>query len=134
MKLVIDTCAYSALRRNHVGVHKTLQRCERVLLSPVVLGELKFGFRGGRQEPSNLTLLSEFVAEPDVQLICVDHVTAQYYSEIQHYLKTFGLPIPTNDIWIAASAMQYGGRVLTTDAHFRRIPHILTEYVPATQI
>jgi hypothetical protein len=34
-------------------------------------------------------------------------------------------PIPTNDIWIAASAMELGAAVLTTDAHFRRISHIL---------
>ena len=37
-----------------------------------------------------------------------------------------GGPIPTNDVWIAASAMQHGLPVVTTDSHFSRVPQILT--------
>jgi tRNA(fMet)-specific endonuclease VapC len=134
MKLVIDTCAYSALVRQHKGVIDAMLRCESVLLSPVVLGELRYGFRGGDHERNNLDVLSRFIAKHSVQLIDISFETAEIYGEIQHYLKSKGLPIPTNDIWIAASAMQHGGRVLTTDAHFQRIPQIMTEYVPASQI
>jgi predicted nucleic acid-binding protein len=36
----------------------------------------------------------------------------------------------TNDVWIAASAMQYGLKVLTTDRHYIEIPQIITEYHP----
>ena len=36
----------------------------------------------------------------------------------------------TNDVWIAASAMQYGLKVLTTDKHYIEVPQIITEYHP----
>ena len=101
------------------------------MLSPVVIGELRFGFRGGSQESGNLALLSEFIAQPSVKLISVDHETAERFAEIQHYLRKQGNPLPTNDVWIAASAMQHGSRVLTNDQHFLAIPQILTEFVPS---
>ncbi len=51
--------------------------------------------------------------------------TALRYGEIITFLRRLGAPIPTNDIWIAASAMELGAAVLTTDAHFRSIPQVL---------
>ena len=38
-------------------------------------------------------------------------------------------PIPTNDIWIAASAMQHGLRLLTTDAHYQKIDQVIVDYL-----
>jgi predicted nucleic acid-binding protein len=38
--------------------------------------------------------------------------------------------IPTNDLWIAASAMQHGLKVLTADAHFLKVQQVITEHVP----
>jgi predicted nucleic acid-binding protein len=46
-----------------------------------------------------------------------------------HRMK--GTPIPTNDLWIAASAMQHGLKVLTTDKHYLEVPQIITEYFEA---
>lgn len=100
------------------------------MLSPIVIGELRHGFRGGARERANLALLSEFIAQPSVTLIHVDHETAERFAEIQYHLRKEGTPLPTNDVWIAASAMQHGSRVLTNDQHFLGIPHILTEFVP----
>jgi len=34
-------------------------------------------------------------------------------------------------LWIAASAMQHGLKVLTTDKHYLEIPQIITEYLEA---
>jgi len=42
-------------------------------------------------------------------------------------LRRSGTPIPTNDIWIAASAMQFGLTVVTTDEHFRNVGEILVD-------
>ena len=44
------------------------------------------------------------------------------------YLRKKGTPVPTNDLWIASTAMQHGLKVLTTDRHYLKIPHILAEY------
>ena len=58
----------------------------------------------------------------------MDAETAERYGAIVHALRTAGTPIPTNDLWIAASAMQHGLRVLTTDAHYNRVAQILVEF------
>jgi tRNA(fMet)-specific endonuclease VapC len=57
----------------------------------------------------------------------IDEETAERYAEILAGLRVAGTPLPINDIWIAASAMQYGLLVLTTGAHFRLIPQILVD-------
>jgi len=46
------------------------------------------------------------------------------------YLKRQGISVPTNDVWIAASAMELGLRTLTTDAHFQKIPQVIVDYHP----
>jgi tRNA(fMet)-specific endonuclease VapC len=53
---------------------------------------------------------------------------SERYAAIINYLRKNGTPIPTNDIWIAASAMEYGLKVITTDRHYLNIPLIITEF------
>ena len=71
--------------------------------------------------------MQAFLGSLHVEVLHIDEETAECYAEIAAGLKAAGTPIPTNDIWIAAGAMQYGLRVVTTDAHFRLIPQILTD-------
>jgi predicted nucleic acid-binding protein len=41
-------------------------------------------------------------------------------------LKTQGLPVPTNDVWIASTALETGARLLSLDAaRFLRIPAVI---------
>jgi tRNA(fMet)-specific endonuclease VapC len=54
-------------------------------------------------------------------------VTAQYYGKIKDGLRLKGRPIPENDIWVAAAAMQYGLPVATRDAHFNEVDGLLVE-------
>lgn len=58
----------------------------------------------------------------------VDEDTAERYAVILNGLWKARTPIPTNDMWIAASAMQYGLTVVTTDPHFLKIPQILVSH------
>ena len=62
----------------------------------------------------------------------MDEETAERYAVILNGLWTIGRPIPTNDLWIAASAMQYGLTILTTDAHFTHIAQVLVHHVALT--
>jgi predicted nucleic acid-binding protein len=71
------------------------------------------------------------LASPRVGTLDVTEETAERYAAILNALWRAGTPIPTNDIWIAASAMEYGLRVLTTDRHYQRIPQIMVDYFPA---
>lgn len=122
----LDTSAYSALLRGHPGVAQTLRRPETILVCPIVLGELRAGFRIGTQAARNEELLQSFLATPRVRTVPIDDETADRYAVIQPALRRAGTPIPTNDIWIAASAMQHGSGVVTTDPHFEHVQQIIT--------
>ncbi len=58
----------------------------------------------------------------------VDGETARRYTVIVSALRRTGTPIPTNDVWISASAMQHGLRVTTADAHYSKTPQVLVDY------
>jgi len=128
-KVLLDTSAYSALFRGEEQVKYILQEVEEVSLTPVILGELLAGFTGGRFEARNRELLKEFLETPRVRVYPIDGETSERYAAVWLHLREQGTPIPTNDLWIAASAMQHGLTVLTADQHFLKVPQILTKIV-----
>ena len=74
-----------------------------------------------------------FLASDRVVVLPVDAETSERYAAILSSLRTAGTPVPTNDVWIAATAMQHGLSVVTTDRHFANIPQILCEVLPVLQ-
>jgi predicted nucleic acid-binding protein len=102
-----------------------LQQAEAIHLSSIILGELLAGFRRGKRRKKNEQELRVFLESPRVNLLQVDEETAETYALVLNSLWDGGTPIPTNDIWIAASAMQHGLRILTTDTHFQKINQVI---------
>ena len=123
--LLVDTSAYSASLRNHVEVVRMLRDAPIIHFSPVVIGELMSGFRRGKYRRKNEEELEEFLRSDRVQVPQLDRDTSDRYAEIHASLLQAGTPLPTNDIWIAASAMQHGSTILTTDTHFQKIPQVI---------
>ena len=121
-KVLLDTSAYSALHRGDLAVLEVLRSTNEVGIPAVVLGELYSGFRQGTQWAENHTLLMDFLSQPSVRILPVTEETALRYAEVDVYLRKHGRPIPRNDVWIAASAIEHGMQVLTLDEHFREIP------------
>ncbi|MEX2300103.1 MAG: type II toxin-antitoxin system VapC family toxin [Bryobacterales bacterium] len=128
--LLADTSAYSAFMAGHEAIRLALQRAESIFLTPVVIAELRVGFLGGSRRAENERVLERFLQPSRVRVAGIDAETAVRYAEIFQYLRRQGRPVPTNDLWIAASAMQLGLRILTTDAHFQRIPQVIVDYHP----
>ncbi len=126
-RLLLDTSAYSAFFRGDAQAKEAIQSADDIVLNPVVIGELLAGFGRGRQRARNEKELAEFLAAPRVRVVAVDEETASRYAVILGGLWAAGTPIPTNDIWIAASAMQHGLEVLTADAHYARVPQIVVK-------
>jgi predicted nucleic acid-binding protein len=127
VRVCVDTSAYSAFMRGHSGVVETLRRSSEIVLSTIVLGELLAGFRRGRRYDQNRAELGRFRASARVSTVALDDETAVRYADILSFLREAGTPIPTNDVWIAATAMQFGLRLVTTDSHFGRVPQVTTE-------
>jgi len=130
-RLLIDTSAYSAFMRGHGEVKGALQEADEIYLNSVVLGELRAGFMRGSRRRKNEGELKTFLASPRVSVLEMGEETADRYAVILNGLWKAGTPIPTNDIWIAASAMEHGLNVLTTDAHYQKIPQVIVDYFPA---
>jgi predicted nucleic acid-binding protein len=127
-RIILDTSAYSAFLKGDPAVKLSLQQADEIFLNPIILGELLAGFLIGKSEKKNRAILQEFLASPRVKTIDIDDETSERYAVIMNYLRAKGTPIPTNGLWIAASAMQYGLKVLTTDSHYLRVLQIVTEY------
>ena len=121
MTVLLDTNAYSALLRGHDEVADRVRRAERVVFSTVVAGELLLGFRLGTRLKKNMAELDAFLENPYVSLVPVTLTTADRFARIAAALRVKGRPIPTNDIWIAAHAMEAGAELLSFDAHFGAI-------------
>lgn len=120
----LDTSAYSNFRRGNEEVATLLDQAESVGVSTVVLGELRTGFLLGGRQRHNETELAAFLDNPVVEVLPVDSETSRHYAEIVAELRKAGTPVPTNDIWIAATAARSGVTVLTCDDHFERIARV----------
>jgi tRNA(fMet)-specific endonuclease VapC len=121
VKLLLDTNAYSELARGRPGLAELVRRAEALLVSPVVIGELLWGFRRGARWEDNVADLRRFLAQPRVTLLPVTWITADRYSRIYSDLRRRGRPIPTNDLWIAAQAMETGADLVSFDPHFQHV-------------
>ncbi len=127
MNVLLDTSAYSALQRGHQGILDVMRRSESVGVPAVVLGELYSGFRAGIRWAENTEQLARFLSKPSVRVLNVTEETALRYAEVDVYLRKRGRPIPRNDVWIAAAAIEYGMQLITLDEHFREIPLLLIQ-------
>lgn len=125
VEICLDTSAYSAFKRGNTTVVEAIATANRITLPAVVLGELLAGFRAGSRERANREELRQFLASPRVSSAGLDEDTAERYAEIILHLRKYGTPIPTNDMWIAAVAMQHGLVLHTTDPHFDRVPQVI---------
>jgi len=121
VKIMLDTSAYVEFKRNALETVEIIVRAELLLFSPVVLGELMFGFRAGTRFKENMGDLNRFLEHEAVKLVQIGKITSDRYSRIIAQLKRQGTPIPTNDIWIAAQTMEHGAELITSDQHFERI-------------
>jgi tRNA(fMet)-specific endonuclease VapC len=123
--ILLDTSAYSGLARGNQDVLDATQTAEIIAVNPIVIGELLSGFAKGTLASQNFKQLEMFLDSPRCIVLPVIMETAKRYAHIHGALRKAGTPIPANDLWIAASAMEHGLTVVTLDNHFVRIPQIL---------
>ncbi len=118
-RFLLDTNIVIALFAETKSVLEHLVEAEEVFVAAIVLGELQYGAHKSERIAENIAKIDQFAQNAAV-LAC-DAGTARHYGVIKNHLRAKGRPIPENDIWIAAVAMQHRVTVVSRDPHFKEI-------------
>jgi tRNA(fMet)-specific endonuclease VapC len=121
-RVVLDTNAYTRLLVGDENVLDALAEAETVYMSIFVLGELYAGFAGGTKVRENRDILHLFLLKAPVKILNATAETAEVFGVVKSNLKKAGNPIPVNDVWIAAHAIETGSVLITYDMHFKKVP------------
>ena len=121
-KCLLDTNIVIALFANETAVKENLAKTEEIFIPSVVIGELFYGAHKSARAKENIARIDDF-ASASIVLGC-DSETSRIYGEIKYALSVKGHPIPENDIWIAAIAVQHDLTLISRDAHFKEVDNL----------
>lgn len=117
--MILDTNAVSALFQGDPALEKLLGAAPRHELPVVVIGEYRYGLARSRHRRSLGALLNELIRESIV--LSIDLETTETYALVRERLRAKGRPLPENDVWISALAIQHGLDVVSRDADFDHV-------------
>jgi len=120
-KIVLDTNAYTRLLVGEEDVLDIIGTADTVYMSIFVLGELYAGFAGGKKERRNKEALHRFLLKPTAKILNATAETAEVFGKLKQDLQKAGTPLPINDVWIAAHAIETGSTIITYDRHFKNV-------------
>lgn len=120
-RVLIDTNIYIEFLRGDENINNILNSADLIAFSVVSIGEILAGFKIWSDEKKYLNELDEFLYSPRLIIYDIDTETSEFYAKIYNELRSAGNPIPTNDMWIAALALQHGIKLLTNDRHFTKV-------------
>jgi len=118
--VILDTNALSAFVDGEMAVGEILRRQQQAAIPVIVLGEFRYGIAGSRHRAAYAQWLDTHLAHFDVLPVTAD--TAIAYAALRVALKQLGRPIPANDAWIAALALEHRLPVLSRDTQFDSVP------------
>ena len=118
--MILDTNALSAFADGVPPVVRQIGNADELHVPVIVLGEYRFGIATSRRRREYDAWLARGHAFWNV--LPVVEETATHYASIRQQLKRVGAPLPANDVWIAALALQHDLPVLSRDAHFDLVP------------
>ena len=125
MRVALDTNRYVDLCKSVIDTVSLLEEAEAILLPFVVLGELRAGFAHGRRQAENERVLRRFLMKDGVHVLFADDQTTHHYASVYRQLRKQGTPIPTNDMWLAALALQHNLSLHARDKHFDHLPQLI---------
>ena len=117
--MILDTNAVSAFADGDPEVLRVASGVTTFSLPAVVLGEFRFGIARSRHRNRYVAWLEDFISASTV--LVIDEETSRHYADLRESLRVTGRPIPSNDTWIAALAIQHRLPVLSRDEHLHGI-------------
>lgn len=120
--VLLDTSVVVAVLRRVPGVKERLHDAEELLVPLVALGELEYGANLATPPERQREAVRTFME--GATLLLPTARTAAEYGRIKAALKAAGTPLPENDVWIAAFALEHGLPLATRDAHFAQVPRL----------
>lgn len=124
MRLLIDTNRYRDLCEGDPATLEVIQQADTISIPFIVLAELRSGFLCGTLAKKNEQYLTRFLNAPRTRILFADENTTHHYAQVFAQLRLQGTPIPTNDIWISALAIQHDLMLYSRDKHFNNLPQI----------
>ncbi len=121
MKFSLDTSAYSDFNRGDARLKKWFVSENEIVISQIVIGELRAGFAAGNRLDINEQQLQRFLDSPGVQTMSITDATTKLFAKIYLELRQAGTPIGVNDMWIAAISLEHTVPLLTTDTDFSNV-------------
>jgi len=123
--VILDTNALSAFADGEAGVGEVLRRQARAAVPVIVLGEFRYGIAQSKHRSTYEAWLESQL--PHFDILTITEETAVAYAALRVGLKRSGRPIPANDAWIAALALEHRLPVLSRDEHFDVVPGLKRE-------
>jgi len=120
--ILLDTSVAIAHLRGNINVLALANNQEELFLPLVALGELYKGALASHQPEYNRRKVDNFLLIAG--LLNPDLATADAYAYVSVQLKCKGTPIPENDIWIAALALECNMPLATRDQHFKKVDRL----------
>jgi tRNA(fMet)-specific endonuclease VapC len=124
VKLLLDTNRLSDALSEVDEVLTRLESAESLYVPVIALGEMRSGFLRGKRHAQNEKRLSWFLSQDGVFTLGVDAPVSHRYAAVHRALRAKGRAIPTNDLWIAAIALEHGLVLYTRDEQFDSIPEL----------
>lgn len=121
LKLVIDTSAYSGFKKGDESLRPFITTQNNLFVPVIVLGELRSGFAAGSKQTENERSLQLFLSYPSVEVLFLTDETTKIMANLYAKLRKTGKMIGSNDLWIAALAIEHKLPLLTLDKDFSSI-------------
>jgi tRNA(fMet)-specific endonuclease VapC len=124
VRIIVDTNRYRDFCAGLAEAVECLQAAEQIFIPFVTIAELRAGFLAGTPGKRNAQVLSTFLNRARVRILWPDEETTRQYARTWLQLRRQGTPIPTNDLWIAALALQHNTALFSRDSHFDHLAQL----------
>ena len=124
MRILIDSNRFIDFCAGEPSVVDAFEQAALLVVPFIVLAEIRVGAQSIKRGDAQARILGELLQQPGVRVAHSSDTTTHHYATLYARLKKAGTPIPTNDLWIAALAIEHSLVLYSRDAHFDRIPSL----------